>query len=220
MQTESAYDRMRRDILALRLSPGQPLSERGLEGASGASRTPVRAALARLAAEGLVRREGRGWIVAPLDLDEVVHAVAYREALEAAVIEVVVGSASDAELGALAELAERQSDGPEEVIRDGERFHVELVALAGNPLITDGVRSALIRLARARWLEASRADRQQRSRHEHLAIVAALRARDAATATRLAREHGRRVRDDLLESLAGDRARGLRVTGSRLQESG
>jgi len=214
MQTDSAYDRMRGDILTLRLSPGERLSERGLEESAGASRTPVRAALARLSAEGLVRREGRAWTVTPLDLDEVTHAVAYREVLEAAAIDVAVGAASDGELDRLAEFAAVESHGPDELVHDGERFHLELVALAGNPLITDGVRASLIRLARARWLEASRPDRQERSRHEHRAIVVALQARDAATATRLAREHGRRVRDDLLDSLAGDRARGLRVTGS------
>lgn len=220
MQTDSAYDRMRGDILTLRLSPGERLSERGLEEATGASRTPVRAALARLSAEGLVRREGRGWMVAPLDLEEVMHAVAYREALEAAAIAVAVGSASDRELDELEELAAMRSLGPDDLVRDGERFHLGLVALAGNPLITEGVRASLVRLARARWLEARRPERQERSGHEHRAIVVALRSRDAATATRLAREHGRRVRDDLLESLAGDRVRGLRVTGSVSHEVG
>ncbi len=37
----------------------------------GVSRTSVRTALFRLEAEGLVAREGRGWIVPPIDLVEI-----------------------------------------------------------------------------------------------------------------------------------------------------
>ena len=212
-QSDAVYARLRSGILSLALSPGEKLTERGLEGAAGGSRTPVRAALVRLDAEGLVRREGRGWMVAPLDLGEVVHAVELREALEAAAIVLAVERAHDRELGSLARIAAQTWKDADDGVRRGEEFHVELAALAGNPLLTDGVRGAVVRLARARWLEASTASSRAQHRAEHVAIAEALRARDAATAGRLAREHGRHVRDHLLESLAGERARGLRVTG-------
>ena len=55
-----------------------------MESQLGASRTSVRAALFRLEAEGLVAREGRGWIVPPLDLEEIAQLFAYREVLEVA----------------------------------------------------------------------------------------------------------------------------------------
>lgn len=213
-QSDAVYERLRTDILSLALAPGERLSERGLEGASGASRTPVRAALSRLDAEGLVRRDGRAWIVAPLDLAEVVHAVELREALEAAAIAAAVERADDPELAELARIAAHEWADTDDGVRRGEEFHVELAALAGNPLLTDAVRGALVRLARARWLEASTLEGRRQHREDHEAIASALRARDTAAATRLAREHGHRVRDHLLDSLAGDRARGLRVTGA------
>ncbi len=219
-QSDAVYTRVRSDILSLTLAPGERISERGLEGASGASRTPVRAALSRLDAEGLVRRDGRGWMVAPLDLAEVVHAVELREALEAAAIAAAIDRADDGQLAELQTLAAQEWLDTDDGVRRGEEFHVELAALAGNPLLTDAVRGAVVRLARARWLEASTADGRRQHREEHEAIAAALRARDASTATRLAHEHGRRVRDHLLDSLAGDRARGLRVTGFDVTSNG
>ncbi|WP_433862378.1 GntR family transcriptional regulator [Streptomyces sp. L7] len=59
------YDRLRSAILDLDRVPGSRITERGLEAELGASRTPLRAALMRLEAEGLVRRDGRGWEVSP-----------------------------------------------------------------------------------------------------------------------------------------------------------
>jgi DNA-binding GntR family transcriptional regulator len=212
-QSDAVYTRVRTDILTLTLAPGERVSERGLEGISAASRTPVRAALSRLESEGLVCRDGRGWRVAPLDLAEVVHAVELREALEAAAITAAVGRADARQLAELEVLAAQEWVDTDDSVRRGEEFHVELAALAGNPLLTEAVRGAIVRLARARWLEASSVDGRRRHREEHEAIAAALSARDAASATRLAQAHGRGVRDHLLDSLAGDRARGLRVTG-------
>ena len=48
------YDELRREILRLRLVPGAALDEAGLVIRFGLSRTPVREALIRLAADGLV----------------------------------------------------------------------------------------------------------------------------------------------------------------------
>ncbi|WP_431276984.1 GntR family transcriptional regulator [Leifsonia poae] len=59
------YDRLRSQILDLDRMPGARLTERGLETELGASRTPLRAALMRLEADGLVERDGRAWQVSP-----------------------------------------------------------------------------------------------------------------------------------------------------------
>jgi DNA-binding GntR family transcriptional regulator len=51
---QTVYDQLRRDIIDLRLAPGEPLDETRLSQRFGMSRTPVREALVRLAADGLV----------------------------------------------------------------------------------------------------------------------------------------------------------------------
>ncbi|WP_154795760.1 GntR family transcriptional regulator [Occultella kanbiaonis] len=69
-----AYVALREDILDWRLPPGTPLGEVEQALRLGVSRTPVREALARLAADGLVRGAGaRGAVVtdlAPADVSD------------------------------------------------------------------------------------------------------------------------------------------------------
>src|SRR4030095_13154476 len=65
----SVYDTLRTEILALTLAPGQLLDETSLAERFGLSRSPVREALIRLAAEDLVvTLPNRSTIVAPIDL--------------------------------------------------------------------------------------------------------------------------------------------------------
>jgi DNA-binding GntR family transcriptional regulator len=63
------YDAMKADILSLALQPGQDLDEVSLSRRYGVSRTPIREALIRLAAENLVTfGQGRRALVTPLIL--------------------------------------------------------------------------------------------------------------------------------------------------------
>jgi len=67
--SERVYDNLRRDILRLELAPGSALDEAVLSARYAVSRTPVREALIRLGADGLVTNaRGRGARVAALDL--------------------------------------------------------------------------------------------------------------------------------------------------------
>ncbi|MFI7195479.1 GntR family transcriptional regulator [Nocardia nova] len=69
---ELAYRRIRADIVACRLAPGQRLTERGLAAELGLGVSPVRDALTRLDHEGLVRTIPRkGYQVAPLTIKSV-----------------------------------------------------------------------------------------------------------------------------------------------------
>lgn len=119
-ERRSPYGVLRAGILNLDQVPGERLSERGLEGLLGASRTPIRAALMRLEAEGLVRREGRAWQVTPIDLTEVRAVAEYREAVEGAVAVLAATRATADELEALAELARSAGREPGDAADRGE----------------------------------------------------------------------------------------------------
>lgn len=70
---EDIYERLRREIVEGELRPGQRLGEEWVAGRLGASRTPVREALHKLEADGLVvLRPHRGALVRPFDLDELI----------------------------------------------------------------------------------------------------------------------------------------------------
>jgi DNA-binding GntR family transcriptional regulator len=219
-QTVLLYDRLRAAILALELAPGERLTERGLEASFEASRTPVRAALGRLDAEGLVQRDGRGWIVSPIDLAEIGALAELREAVEGAAVRLAVQRASAADLAAVAALLDdsRPVDSAdatnadadvdtEQGVRAGGNFHEELTRLSGNPVMADTVRGAMTRLARTRWLEVRTPAAREQAWREHRAVLDALIARDADTAARLLADHIRGTNERLLEALAADSRR-------------
>lgn len=67
--SDMVYHSLRRDILRMDLAPGSELDEAGVAARYQVSRTPVREALIRLTAEGLVTStKGKGSRVAMLDL--------------------------------------------------------------------------------------------------------------------------------------------------------
>lgn len=73
------YESLRKSILDLALAPGSPLDEVGLSEQYDMSRTPIREALVRLAADGLVTTlPNRNTIVTPIDF---VRLPVYFEAL-------------------------------------------------------------------------------------------------------------------------------------------
>jgi DNA-binding GntR family transcriptional regulator len=213
-QTVQLFDRLRAAVLNLDLLPGERLTERGLEAAYAASRTPVRAALMRLESEGLTQRDGRGWIVAPIDLDEIKALAELREAVEAAAVRLAAVRASDADIAALSELVDsaRPVGDEEQGLRAGGDFHVELAALSGNGPMTETVRSAMTRLARTRWLDVRTPESRENAWAEHRAVVEALASRDGERASSLLGRHIRSTNERLVGFLSGERRR-LRAHG-------
>jgi DNA-binding GntR family transcriptional regulator len=211
-QMHAVEKQLREMILAMDIGPGERLTERWAEGRSGTSRTSVRAALLRLEAEGLVCREGRGWMVTPINLEEVGQLFVYREVLEVAAVQLAATMADQA--GAIDAMeALLDTCGPdatrEQAHRVGHEFHVRLARLSGNEFIGRGVADAMTRLARARWLVS---DPAHPGWTEHRAILAALREGNADEAVRLIEAHVRQSRDHLLVALEEGR-RSFRARG-------
>lgn len=81
--SDKAYEQLRDEILDGVISPGTVLGEVEQSERLGVSRTPLREALARLAADGLaVQQRGRGTVVTDVSLDHVVDLFELRTALE------------------------------------------------------------------------------------------------------------------------------------------
>jgi DNA-binding GntR family transcriptional regulator len=217
MTDDSLYGRLRAAILSLDLAPGQRLSERGLEPEFGASRTPIRAVLLRLESEGLVQRDGKNWMVAPLNLDEIRALYEYREVLEAATTRFALARASRGDLEALAELASTTDAGqtPEHSLEAGTSFHLELARISGNRFLRDAMGSVLTRLYRTRWLEVQSEESRDRVHVEHTAIAESLLAGDATGAEQAILHHLRGTDERLRQSVAADRLR-LRAGGIAL----
>jgi len=225
-QTDQLVTRLRAAILELDLAPGAVLTERGLEATFAASRTPVRAALGTLFGEGLVQREGRngrGWIVAPIDVDQIRELAELREAVETAAVRRAVARASAEQIATLGALLDGAPvdlpDSGSAGVRAGRDFHVSLAALSGNSLMTEAVRDAMNRLARTRFLEVRTPESRAHARAEHRAVLDAVAARDAERAARLVGEHIRETNERLVAFLTAERRRlrghGLSIIDTR-----
>jgi DNA-binding GntR family transcriptional regulator len=208
------HDQLREMILSLDLGPGERMTERWLESRFAGSRTPIRAALVRLEGEELVRRDGRNWIVAPIDLGELEALSEYREPLEATAVRLACARASEQDLSAIEEMLDAcQSGAPrEEWHRVGTDFHVAIARLSGNPFIVKAIESVMTRLSRPRWLEVWTEPSREQAWAEHRSILDCIRRNQPDEAVRVAAEHIRDTRDRLLRSLNDDR-RGLRARG-------
>ncbi len=215
------HGQLREMILSLDIGPGQRLTERWLETKFQGSRTPVRAALARLEGEDLVQREGRNWIVAPIDLGELQALAEFREPLEITAVRLACERANEADLSAIEEMLDACQPGVprEEWHKVGTEFHVEIARLSGNPFLTRAIEGAMTRLSRARWLEVWTEPSREQAWVEHRRILGFIRCKQPDEAAREAAEHVRDTRDRLLRSLSEDRrglrARGFAVVGAR-----
>ncbi|ACA19364.1 transcriptional regulator, GntR family [Methylobacterium sp. 4-46] len=141
-ENERAYRRLKGDILALRLKPGEALNEAALCAEFGIGRTPVNKALHRLMHEGLVRILPRkGVLVQPLSMDEFAQLVEVRRLTEpacAARAAERIGAADLARLDAvLAEAPAAPSPDLDPIIEADRRFHAAIAAASGNRVLAE-----------------------------------------------------------------------------------
>src|SRR5690606_27591384 len=102
LRGELVYARLRADLQSGRLAPGSRLREVDLAERLKVSRTPVREALKRLEADGLVTFvQARGLIVTELSPDQVVKLYAMRELVEGAAARFAAEAASKEHIGTL-----------------------------------------------------------------------------------------------------------------------
>jgi DNA-binding GntR family transcriptional regulator len=202
---EQVADTLRQEIFAGTLAPGSFVDEVALCERLEISRTPLREALKVLTAEGLVRHEPRRGCfvneVTERDLDEIFPVIALLEgrcAHEAAL------RASDADLIALEVLHDKlQKAARDKRIVDyydaNYAIHEAIITLADNRWLAQviaGLRK-ILKLARLQQLHAP--GRLAQSLSEHLAVFAALKARDAEGADAAMRTHLTRQREALRE---------------------
>jgi DNA-binding GntR family transcriptional regulator len=197
--TEFAYDHLRQMILSGELSAGSSLSQVQLAKQIGVSRTPLREAVRRLQADGLLLAEVNQRVrVAEAPLEDLDDLYALRIATEAIAVQMTVGAMSDddiAELRAALERLEAAEAGPRESFDACHRqFHMRLVAGAAGRLCAT-IRESWDHAERYRRLYAvSLGDSGvQQAHREHRAVVEAVEARNAVGAAALLAHHYARV---------------------------
>lgn len=186
-------DRIRDAIMRGHLPPGTQLGEVELAGRLGVSRGPLREAMQRLVAEGLLRSERhRGLFVRDLDEADVRDVYTARTAVErAAGLLLIAGDreAAAARLTAALAVMEGVLDDPVALADADHAFHAELVAASGSPRLR---RMAEALLVETRMCLAALQDAEPPADDllaEHRALRDAVRDGDADRLTAVLEDH-------------------------------
>lgn len=140
--SQKIYEKLRRKILEFELYPGTRITESELAADFNVSRTPVRAALQRLAVEGhVIIQPKQGCFVRAVDIERISEFYDVRVHLEAAAVELACEQMSDDEIEALEEIWNpanvKKSVNFDEVKMLEEAFHVSIAAGSGNRVLQE-----------------------------------------------------------------------------------
>lgn len=206
------YDALRKSILELTLEPGSALDEVSLSGQFSMSRTPIREALVRLSAEGLVTTlANRTTIVASIDL---VRLPVFFEALSLMYRATTRGAAVHRRAVDLVEIRRLQASYADAVnqrdvlgmIQTNRDFHVAIAVAGGNSYFTALFTRLLDEGRRILRLYYQSFDDvlPRRFVDEHETMVAAIEAGDADLADKLSARHAAQIVAQIQSYIARD----------------
>jgi len=190
---EHAYDALLEAIRQGKFKPGQRILETELCDWLHISRTPIREALRRLQAAGLLEHQPGGGVAVSLhDFRAIAELYAFREILEGSAARLAAKHAADTEISLLKALVEMQSalpEDPEIHERENKRFHGHLYQVTHNRFLLKGVESLHESISLLGPTTLSVPGRIATSVEEHRGLVSAIVAHDENRADELARQH-------------------------------
>lgn len=177
-----AYGELKRGLITGEFAVNVPLREERLGEVLAVSRTPIREALKRLYAEGLVERgpDGRYRPVAP-DVEVMLHLYEVRAGLEKQGLRRPASRRQSHDRELLLALRRQWEDlaradlgaSPDFVLLD-ESFHVTLAEAAGNPLLAALLRQVNERIRIVRMQDFLTRERLSQTVEEHLCLLEAV----------------------------------------------
>lgn len=201
---EAVYARIVDLISSGHYPPGAALTEASLSRALDVSRTPVREALLRLEAEGVLRSAlARGFTVRPLARREVEELYPILACLEALAVRAAI-PAPKATLttlrGTLAELEQCQD--PIRRWKLDTAWHGTLAAASGNEHLVGMISQLRTNVSRYELAYMREITARDEADHQHRDILAAVAAREPDEAAKLLETHWHRGMHLVLEWLA------------------
>ncbi|MCE7029459.1 GntR family transcriptional regulator [Jiella avicenniae] len=205
---DDAYGRLKKEIMTSGIPAGLQATEQEFADRFGVSRTPMREALLRLSAEGLVelipRRGARILSLSVEDMREVYDILIALEPEAAA--RVAASTVSEEALSGLEDATKRMEEALEKDDLDAwasadTDFHEQLLRLCGNARMQRIIRTLLDQSHRARSITLRLRSKPHQSTQEHREIIECIRRGDLETTRRTFREHRVRAADELMAIL-------------------
>ena len=200
----TVYDRIKQDIIAGRLQPGEPLFEEELAQRLQVSRTPVREALRRLHHEGLARIvPNKGAFVRVLTPRDIREIYELRQALESFAAGQAALQMPPEEMRRLSQLAEnlkrrRKLLGYKDLRDAWETLRQSITAAADNERLNAILRMTNEQVETARHYSSAPPGRIDELLSDFLSVVKALKDRDKAKAASALQLHLRKSKEILL----------------------
>lgn len=201
---EQVTARLREAITSGVLQPGERIYQAELAERLGVSRMPVREALRRLQAEGLVTLlPYRGAVVSRLSLRELREIYEMRIALEVLALRIGWEEGDGLALDQMEDVLEQMDEklDSDTWLALNTAFHDLLYTGADRPLLLENVGMLRNKSDRFLRLFASQRDRTAHAQKEHWAILSALRRNDVDEACELLRHHLESTISSLSEAL-------------------
>lgn len=202
---ESVFLRLEEEILSGALKTGETLTEQSLCKRLGASRTPIRAALHRLAEDGLVEiTPNRGAVVSGISGEDLVDIYKIRMRLEGLASGEAAKRISEEEKRRLTDSVElsefyiRKRD-VEHLKELDTEFHNVIYKASGNRLLCKTLSDLHRKIKRYRKLSLSVDERLEVSVKEHREILDAILAGSSEEADRLTALHIEKALNNLLQ---------------------
>jgi len=195
--TDLIYTHLKEDILSGKIEGGTLLSEIEIARQFGASRTPVRDALSRLACERVVvALPQRGHLVRTITFTEVIDSFHIREILEVEAAGEAALHATQADINEMRKVySERHKDNG---ILWNYKIHVAIARASGNRLLADLIEEVLILMQRL-LLDYPNMDAKSEDNFDpEKEIVDAIEARNPELARELMRIHMKQTVNNLL----------------------
>lgn len=201
-QDEHVYTQLFDAILSQSLLPGTKLTEEELSSIFKVSRTVVRRALLRLSHDQIVIiQPNKGASVAKLTPKQATEILSARSLIELAIVEEAVrcidsGKAAELKSIVQAEKQEFESDRRGSGIRLSGDFHLALVKMTGNSVLTKFLKE-LIPLTSLIIAQYEKPGCSTCSHQEHLDLIKVIESGDEAAATAMMSEHLQHIKDKL-----------------------
>ncbi|APB98516.1 GntR family transcriptional regulator [Polynucleobacter asymbioticus] len=207
---EAIFQKLRSLLVEGKIAPGSKLNERELAESLHVSRTPIREAIRRLAAEGLVELiTNRGAIALQLSLEDVVHTFDVIAQLEGFSGELAANNICDA---ALSELEALQYEMMASYARRdlssyyklNLRIHHLINQAANNPILSRLFSQVNARIEALRFRSNQDGVKWEKAVEEHQEMLDALKTHDSARMRKIMIQHVQNKRDVVVQLLTSE----------------
>lgn len=196
------YETVRQMASRFELKPDERINESTLAKSLGVSRTPLREALNRLTAEGLISfKIGKGFFCRSLSPKQIMDLYELRLVIECEVVRLACERATEEQVNELLEFVSQRTPKYEDTdemqhIDMDEEFHIRIAKMSGNPQFVRSLDNINSQIHFVRWIDMK--SRFTKSYYtDHPEIAKAIADRDVDHAVQAMKEHVSRRSDEI-----------------------